>query len=384
MDGSLSAEQAEFARSCRRMLADRCSIDVVRAAQGPDGDGHDRQLWAQLAGAGWLALPLPEDVGGYGASLVDLGIACQEAGRALVPTTLYTTLHAALLVDRLGTADQRAALLPGMVDGELLATVAFAEAQAIHSPQHLATSAEPTGSGWCLRGAKAFVGNGTESDVVVVAARPGDGDLAFFTVETGEPGMAWSAHETFGRDRQHRLVLDGVHVERGARLGGAVTDEAVDRAWRDVEQAMTALTCMDMLGGMQSVLDRTVEHVSSRHVFGRPIGAFQAAQHLLADAAIDVKGAEVTAYQALWRLSEGLPAAREVAIAKTCAGRAYKAVTVLAHQLHGGMGYVRETDLHLWSNRAVAMDAAHGSGDLHLRRLMDRLDEADDVRGGGA
>jgi alkylation response protein AidB-like acyl-CoA dehydrogenase len=167
------------------------------------------------------------------------------------------------------------------------------------------------------------------------------------------------------------MSLDEVIIGDDAFLGSD-SAEAL-RGWRRITQIVTALASLEMTGGAQSIVERTAEYVKVREAFGKPIGSFQAVQHHLANAAMAVRGADLAAWQALWRLSEGLPAVREVAIAKASAGRAYKEASVIAHQLHGGMGYIEETDLHLWSRRAIAADLRHGSANHHMQRLADQV-----------
>ncbi|HEX5367251.1 MAG TPA: acyl-CoA dehydrogenase family protein [Acidimicrobiales bacterium] len=370
MDPQLSEDERLLTDSARRSFERYCPITLVRALREPGTSGHSPELWSTMAAQGWLGLGLPEAHGGAG-SLVDLGLVAEEAGRALVPTTFRSTVQAAQLVALLGTAAQQGDLLARVAAGSLLATVAELEPQALHDPRYLRTVATPSGDGWVLSGAKAFVANAGTADLMLVVARVADGAagpvLGVFCVPAGADGLSVSPHATFAHDRQARVVLDHVHVTAEAALGGPLgPGAATAAALADARARWVALLCAEMAGGAQKVLELTADYVTGRVQFGRPIGSFQAVQHHVADMATRADGARLATHQALWRLAHGRPAAREVAVAKAWTGEAYKAITVMAHQLHGGMGYVRENDLHLWSEHAKAAELSLGARDHHL------------------
>jgi alkylation response protein AidB-like acyl-CoA dehydrogenase len=373
MDVGLSPEQLSLAEASRQMLARQWTTAGVRAAALPDGPGHSPELWKQLADAGWLRLPFPESAGGDGGSLIELGVVVREVGRALVPTTFASTLHAALLLWELGSVEQQERWLRPILNGELLATVAYAEAAAVHDPAAYQATVRRLAVGWSLSGRKLFVENGSLSKLILVACRVAPDQvpkgLGICAVTPDDEGVSFSRHATFGHDLQDEITFAEVASGAGSLLGGEGAD--VLRGWRHVTEVVTVLASLEMVGGAQAVIDRTAQYVTGRHAFGKPIGSFQAVQHHLANAAMAVKGADLAAWQAAWRLAEGLSAAREVSIAKASAGRAYKEATVIAHQLHGGMGYIEETDLHLWSRRAIAADLRHGSAAYHMQRLAE-------------
>jgi alkylation response protein AidB-like acyl-CoA dehydrogenase len=163
--------------------------------------------------------------------------------------------------------------------------------------------------------------------------------------------------------------LDAVAVHREQVLGAAMAPSQRDKLWDEWLDTALALLCMEMAGGTARVLEMTALYMLKREQFGKPLGSFQAVQHHLANMTMQSDGAYATALQALWAAAHRCPATLETSIAKAWGGSAYKAVTVLAHQLHGGIGYVRESDLHLWSERAVADALSLGTRDHHLRRL---------------
>lgn len=363
----LTDEQAATARELRRFLEKHCTPELVRALQ--QDPGVPRPLWDELAAQGWLGLPFAEDLGGGGGSLLDLGVVYEEAGRALLPTAYYSTVHAGLLLRELRGGEE---LLAGIVRGEVVATVADAELHAQSDPRAYRSTAERRGGGWRLSGQKAYVQNAGIADFLLVVARVVDG-RAVFLVHPDEVGLTVRAHRTFGGDSQALVDLD-LELPADRLIGdGLAAAAAINR----VEDLVTALHCVEMAGGAQRVLDDTVAYVGGREQFGVPIGSFQAVQHHAANMAIALEGLRWSAWHALWRLDQhgtdprALSAA--VSVAKSWANQAYVQITLTAHQLHGGAGYVTDSDLHLYSRRARAISLRHGGEDDHLARLADQL-----------
>ena len=377
-DLALSAEQEALRASARAFLQRACPPELVRRVGAPGGDGHDADLWRGMTELGWVGLAFPEAVGGGGGDLLDLAVVYEEAGRALVPTTLYSTVEAALLVDRAGGDAPRAALLPAVLAGDRIVSLAYHEEGMASSPDALATTATVEGEVVVVDGTKLFVPNaGVADDLVVVARDPdgtGAGAVRLVVVPSGAPGVRRSRLTTFAHDAQHEVSFTAVRVPVDGVLAGAPTD-----AWpitEEVRRVATALQCVEMVGGARAVLDRTVRYVTDRVQFGRPIGSFQAVQHHIADLSTRIDAAGLAAWKAVWRCSlgsdvpvdTGSPEAA-VAIAKVAAGDAYVETTLMAHQLHGGIGFTLDDDLHLWSDRARAAALAFGTREDHLGAL---------------
>lgn len=372
MDLELTEQQKLLKKEARELLDRECPPALVRQLREPASSGHPDGLWETLAELGWIGLALPEEHGGGGATFCELGLLFEEAGRVLFPRTLQSTVHVAILLEALGTPEQKRSLLPRIAAGQSISSVALAEPHALREPEALTTSVRWAGDRWLLEGEKTFVSNAHLADPLLVVARtaPPDGlGITVIAVPLGQPGVVIEPHVTFGGDRQSKVLFEGVELDDHAAIGGP---EGIDRAWPVVHAtnlSATALQCMDMVGGSEKVVEMTVDHVKAREQFGRPIAAFQAVQHHIANMAINLEGARQTARQAVWRLSSGLPADREVAIAKAWCSDVYSGVTVLAHQLHGGYGIVVEHDLHLYSERAKAMQISFGPRDEQLRIL---------------
>lgn len=338
-------DEREFASTLRRLFT-----------SGPDSP----TLWNALADAGVLGLVLPEQHGGSGARLTDLGAFCVEAGRGLCPTRVHGTIQAGLAIDAFGTAEQRAALLPNLASGKASATTA------LWSPVDAGVvapmlRADSSGEHWTLTGRVDFVLDADSVDHVVVSAED-SGRNVVFVVPVGTDSLRIEPLTLMGGQAAARLHFDDVHVERANVLGAeqGVSDAELHR----LANTATALFSLDLVGVGEAALQRTVDHTVLRHQFGRPIASFQAAQHLVANMHIALAAARLAAWAAVSLLDEGEIATRQTAVARMHAASAAKLVTLDAHQLHGGMGYVVDTDLHKYSERARVLSTFGGGPDI--------------------
>lgn len=369
MKATLTAERREFASSLRALLKAECPVTLVRALNEPGADRSAPTLWKALAGAGVFGLAIAEEFGGSGGSLDDLAVFYVEAGRALCPTSAHGTVLAALAIDRLGTPDAKSAWLPPLARGAVRGTTALWSARdaAVVSPALRADPVSP--AGWRLSGTADYVADADLADVIVVSAATDSGTRAFI-VDARAPGLTVEPLATTGGHRAFTLRFDGVAVGPDGALG-----VAAQPALRGVANAAVALGSLDLVGVGQAVIDRTVEYTTVRHQFGRPIASFQAAQHLIANMHIALAAARLAAHSAVFWMARGRVATRETAIARMHAATAARLVTLDAHQLHGGMGYVTETDLHLWSERARWGSTLGGGADVAAGWLEETMNE---------
>ena len=376
MNVNFTEEQRMLQDSVQELFKRELPTTLVRKLQEPEASGHSEKLWQQLADDGWLSIAIPEEYGGGGASLLELGLVYEEAGRSQVPTTLYSTIHAAQLVLAIGSEEQRKQYLSLIAEGKIIGTVAYAEPSVFNNPDYFSTRAYRIGNEWILSGVKDFVPNAHLADLMLVVActeNEGKDGLTVFMVPRDAIGVEMESHITFGRDRQSKVRLNNVRLGEDAILGGgAAVGQARAGVALAIQQA-TALQCVEMVGGMQQLLDMTLEYTSERRQFGVPIGSFQSVHHHGANMATSVDGARLVSYQALCLVADNSAADKEVAIAKAWTGDAYKSVSLMAHQLWGGMGYALECDLYLWSNRAKATELSFGTRDYHLERIAEML-----------
>lgn len=348
MDLHPSFEQVQL-RETLRLLFDRRLADLVSELPERPRHDHDRALDDARA-VGLLALGLPEDVGGAG-DFADLVVAHEELGRGLAAPLLTTlSLAGRLLVHASG--DERERLLEGLAAGRLTVAPAVAEEPDPHAA--ITTTATAVGDEVRIDGRKRRVVGGREVDELVVVARDSStGDPTAVSIPVDSSGMQWSP-EQCDTDIAHWSVTFSGATVPATRV---VTFDAEGLASYDTEAIV--LGAARQLGGGRAVLDRTLDHVRTREQFGRPIGTFQAVQHQLADVATDLDAAALAVAQAGWALREGsirpgTTARRLAAVAALATGSAFRRATLVAHQLHGGMGFVLDSPLHLWSARAVA------------------------------
>ncbi|SPM36828.1 Acyl-CoA dehydrogenase related to the alkylation response protein AidB [Mycobacterium rhizamassiliense] len=365
-----TAEQREFASSMRALLAAECPVTVVRALQEPGADRSTPTLWKALAGAGVFGLAIAEEYGGSGGSLQDLGVFYTETGRALCPTTAHSSILAALAVDLLGGPEAKAALLSRLANGTLRGSTALWNAgDAAAVAPVLAADASP--KGFRLNGTADYVADADVAELIVISAAADERTLVL-AVDTHTAGLTVEPLAMAGGHRAFTLRFDDVTVGADALIGG---DGSAD-ALRRVANTAVALGSLDLVGVCEAVLERTVDYTTLRQQFGRPIASFQAAQHLIANMHIALSGARLAAQSAVFWLAQGHTATRETAIARMHAADAARLITLDAHQLHGGMGYVTETDLHLWSERARLASTFGGGGDVAAAWLEETLEDS--------
>jgi acyl-CoA dehydrogenase len=346
MDFSFSEEQQDLQGLARQILEGELSHERLKEVEGGD-ENFDRELWAKFADAGVLGIALPEAQGGGGYGFLETALVLEQIGRTVAPIPYYATVIAALPIAEFGSDAQRAALLPGVASGETILSAALTEAGT--DPLHPTTTATPNGDGWVLDGMKDCVPAGPLADKVLVPAVTADGKVIVVVVDPTASGVTRERQDTTNHHAEARLTLKGVKVAAGDVLGSADNGAAI-LAWT-VERATAAL-CAIAIGICEEAVRMTAEYTKTREQFDRPIATFQAVGQRAADAYIDTEGIRLTAWQAIWRLSEGLPATTEVAVAKFWAAEGGQRVVHAAQHLHGGMGVDRDYPLHryfLWA-----------------------------------
>ncbi|MDT5136828.1 MAG: hypothetical protein QOD58_1090 [Mycobacterium sp.] len=345
-------DQRDLAAMCRSLLG---------GLQSPSSDSITPTLWEALSGAGVLGLAVEEEFGGSGGALTDLGVFYVEAGRALCPTLVHSTLLAALAVDWLGGPEARAAWLPALASGTLRATTALWNPRDAVVRTALRATTHADGA-WRVSGVADFVSDADSADLIVVAAETGSASRGFVIDLETAPGITVEPLTMMGGHRACTVAFDDVPLDDPRRILGG-TDGLDGQDLRRVANAATALLCLDLVGVGEAVLQRSVEHTKMREQFGRPIASFQAAQHLVANMHIALSAARLAAHSAVFWIGRGHTASRETAVARMHAAT-IKQITLDAHQLHGGMGYVVDTDLHLFSERARVLSTLGGGADV--------------------
>src|SRR5438128_10463157 len=366
MDFDLSKPQKLLKDSARDFLTRECKLDRVRELM-ETGTAHDDRLWQSIADQGWMGLIVPEEHGGLGLGLVELAVVAEEMGRACLPGAFLSTLTAAALVERAGSLEQRAKYLEPIAAGELKATVAFLEEGASWEVDEIKLKATREGGNFQLAGRKLFVPDAAIADLLICVARDGDG-LALLPAERGAEGLSVKATPSMdGTRKLYEVTFADVRVAEADVFGA--DGDARSALGQAIEVATVAL-CAEMVGGMQWVLDTTVEYAKTRQQFGRAIGSFQAVQHQCADMLLMTESARSATYYAAWALTEGDPSASvAVSIAKAYCSDAYREVGNRGIQVHGGIGFTWEHDLQLYYKRSKASEVMFGDAAFHRERI---------------
>jgi len=376
MDLGLTEIQQMLKNSAREFLTQECPLTLVREME-EDAQGYTDELWRQLVSLGWTGVVFPEQYGGTGGEFVDLAVLLEEMGRSLVPGPFFSTVVlGGLTVLDAGSDAQKQDILPRICAGTLKMTLALTESSATFEPWGVETVASPHGSGYRLDGTKLFVPDAQAAGLLLVAARTDAGGnseqgITLFLVPADQAGITVNQLNTIASDRQCEVSFSQVEVPAEAVLG------QVGQGWPIIQRCLEraiAGKCVEMLGGADAVLEMTVEYAKQRTQFGRPIGTFQAVQHHCANMATDVEGSRQIAYQAAWRVSEGLPAQKEVAMAKAWVSGAYQRVCSTAHQCHGAIGFTKEHNLQLYTRRAKVQELSYGDVNWHKEAALQQIE----------
>ncbi|MFQ5924479.1 MAG: acyl-CoA dehydrogenase family protein [Dehalococcoidia bacterium] len=367
MDLGFSEEQEMLRKTARDFLTNECPKSLVREMV-EDEKGYTPQLWRKMAELGWMGLALPDEYDGMGMGFLDLVVLLEEMGRACLPGPFFSTVVlGGFTILEAGTEEQKREFLPRIVNGDVILTLALTEPSARYDAASITVEATPEKDEFSISGTKLFVPDANIADFMVCVARTKDGatpeeGITLFLVDAKSPGITTTLLKTIAGDKQCEVIFDNVRVAKGNMLG------ELDKGWPVVErilQKATVALCAQMIGGAQAALEMSVAYAKERVQFGRPIGSFQAIQHHCANMVTDVDGSRFITYEAAWKVSEGLPATMEVSMAKAWVSEAYRRVTLLGHQIHGGIGFCMDHDMPLYFKRAKAAEPTFGDADWH-------------------
>ena len=374
MDLELSDEEAELRDNVRGVLDGICPPSVVRAVY--ENKGEPAAVWAKMVELYWPAMGIAEDLGGLGMGFVQLAIVAEELGRATVPSPfLATVTQFAPAIRELGNAEQHQRFLSKVAAGELTGTLAIAE-RGSWRLDAVAATAEKSGDAWTLTGTKQAVADGAAADEVVVIARAarssGSEGLGAFIV----PGSSLEATPRTVMDPTVPMAdvrLDGVTVSADRVLGEPGASGVALALQRAIEEATVALA-ISTAGVCRKIFDDTLEYAKQREQYDRLIGSFQAIKHRFADMYLSVERASALCYfAALTIAEEDSRRAEAAALAKAAAGECQRLLVREGLQLHGGIGYTWEHDLHFLLKRAKTGDLMFGTAASHRARLSELL-----------
>jgi alkylation response protein AidB-like acyl-CoA dehydrogenase len=356
MDFEFSEEQKMLATMARHFFSKEYPAATVRD-MAADEQGYSPELWKKVAGLGWLGFAFPEKYGGVGGSFLDLAILLEEMGRACFAGPFFSTvLLGGLTILDIGSESQKSTLLPRVANGDIILTMALLETDCRYEAP-IETRATKDGKDYIIDGTKIFVENAHVADYILTPAKLRDNGISLFLADARSPGISIEPLHTETGGKQCEVVFNKVKVPEENIIGEAGKgEEYIEAALRRAAIAR----CAEMIGGAKRVLEMTAEYAKERVQFGHPIGSFQAIQQEFASLAIDVESSTFITYKAAWMLSEGLPCAEDVAVAKAWVSEAYRRVTVRAHQIHGTIAFTEDHDLPLYYRKAKESELSFG------------------------
>jgi alkylation response protein AidB-like acyl-CoA dehydrogenase len=373
MDFGFNQEQELLRATARKFFENECASEFVRARMAePAGVTDD--FWAKLAEQGWLGLIYPEEYGGTGLGFVDLTVLMEEMGRSVMPGPFFSTvLLGGLTILEAGSAAQKTDWLGRISAGQAKVTLAFTEPNARWDAAAVTVTARESGGAFTLTGTKLFVPDAHLADILVVVARTREGQrpeegLSLFLVPRGARGVEVKLLPTMDQTRKLcEVTFADVTVGADALLGPK------NGAWAPLSRVLdraTVALCAEMCGGAQRVLDMTTEYAKIRIAFGKPIGSYQGVKHKAADMLVEIENAKSLTYYAAWAVDENVPEAPLAAsMAKAYVSDTFRRAAGTGIQLHGGIGFTWEHDLHLYFKRAKSSEFTFGDGTWHRERV---------------
>ncbi len=370
MDFSLSEQQELFRKETRNFLDSEYPRKLIKELEESDL-GYSLEIWEKMAEIGWLGLAVPEEYGGVGGGLIDLAILFEEVGKTACPTPLFNTLVLGVLpLLEAGSENKKREILPKVIEGAAILTLALNEPETDDRPEFFTTTAVRDGDGFRITGTKLFVPYAHVADYILVPAVTGkitqQGGISVFIVRKGAEGIRVTPLNTVAADQRFEVIFENVRVSPDDLVG------RLDDGWGVIDSTLrkaTALQCVEAVGVMQQAMAMTAEYTTNRYQFGQPIAKFQAVQHRMADMLTDTEGARWLSYRAVSLLEKGQQADREVAIAKAWTGEACQRVAYAAHHLHGGIGMDLDYDLHYYFEWAKSRQLNQGASWMHLATI---------------
>ena len=376
MDFSLAEEHVMLKTSARDFLDTECPKRLVREMD-EDPTGYSPELWKKMADLGWQGLVIPEQYGGVGSTFLDLAVLLEEMGRALVPGPFLSTVtQAGRAVLVAGSEAQKQAILPGVCNGETIMTLAWLETDGNLEADGITVSAAHKGDSYSVTGAKLFVPDANIADQMVTAVRTGKGNgedgISLLLIDTAASGVEVTQLKTMSGEKLCEVVFKDVSVPASDRLG-----EEGD-GWQVLQEVIEGATvgeCAWMAGGARWILETATQYAKERVQFGVPIGSFQAIQHKLSDMCVEVEGATAIVYFAAWAQAEQDDARKIAAsVTKAWCGDIYKRAAYQGIQIHGGIGFTWDHDMHLYFKRAKSAEVVFGDSDYHREKVAQLLD----------
>jgi 3-oxocholest-4-en-26-oyl-CoA dehydrogenase beta subunit len=377
MNFELDEEQSMLKTSARDFLEKECPVKLVRDMM-EDEKGYSPELWKKMAQLGWFGLAFPEKYGGANFTFLDQAVLLEECGRALVPgPVMPTVILVGQTILAAGTEEQKQNILPKMINGDLILTLAFLEKSGSLEASGVTVKAEKSGDKYVISGTKLFVPDAHVADYILCVARTNNSankedGISLFLVDTKTKGIQVQVLKTMTGEKLCEVVFNNVSVPAQNIVG------QVNKGWSLVQKIQREGAVAEaawMTGGARWVLDTSIDYAKERIAFGRPIGSFQAIQHKLADMALEVEGATSIMYYAAWTISEDASDKNMAAsMAKSWCSDTYRNAAFNGVQIHGGIGFTWDHDMHLYFKRAKASEVSFGDSDYHREIVANLLE----------
>ncbi|MDI6762344.1 MAG: acyl-CoA dehydrogenase family protein [Thermodesulfobacteriota bacterium] len=375
MEFGLNQEQTILKNETRRFLKNECPIDFVKEMI-EDEKGHSPPLWKKMAELGWMGLLFEEKYGGIGGTFLDLSIILEEMGRALLPGPFFSTvILGGVPITQGGDEELKQRFLPGIAKGDIIMTMALTEMEGSYAIDEIKSIGEPRSDGYVLRGRKMFVPYAHIADYIICPARTyqqgHSNGISLFIVDAKSETMNIIPLISLDLQKQFDVTFTDVYVPQNNLIG---EEKQGGKLIQNVWPIAVVGRCCEMLGAMQRVFEMTVDYAQKRRQFGRPLSAFQVIQHYCADMAIDLECSKVITHQAVWRVSNGHPSTKEVAMAKAWSSDAFKKIATTAHQIYGAIGFTKDQDLYLYFRFAKAGEITFGDTNFHKEVVAREMD----------
>jgi alkylation response protein AidB-like acyl-CoA dehydrogenase len=374
MDLRFTETQEILKKMARDFLATECPKTLVRKLEQSE-EGYSPELWKKMAELGWMGLIIPEEYGGMGYTFQDLVVLLEEIGRNILPGPLIATVTSTFPVLEAGTEEQKKELLPKIAQGELILTTALLEAEGVFDASGIAVKAATKGNDFVITGTKLFVEMAHVANRIVCAARTKDGaspekGITLFIVDSKAPGITCEVMPTTAADKLCEVRFKDVVVPKKNILG------KLDEGWPIIENTLrkgAIAKCAESIGAIETCVEMTVAYSKERVQYDRPIGAFQALQHKMADMWTAMETSRYLAYEVAWMESEGLPCDKEASMAKAYVNEVYKDVAKWAVRLHGAIATSADHDIPFYYRRSKAADIAFGNTDFHREIVAQKM-----------
>ncbi len=348
MDLELTEEQQMIVDMTRSMLEEHSTVAIVREMED-DPKGYPDELWKQMSELGLNGLLIPESHGGGGQTLLEGALVYEELGRAMAPVPHFVScvMSAGVLLQA-GSDDQKAEWLPKIANGDAILTPAWLEPERSCGEPGIALEARSEGDGYVLSGRKRSVPYASSATRLVVLARTDDG-VDLFLVDPNAKGITMKQLLSQGREPHYQIDFEDVHVSAGDRIGAPGSGWTT---WDEVMHRGIILLAASAIGGADRCLMETVEYAKERVQFDKPLGAFQALAHYMADASTNIEGGRVLAREAAWNDAQGRSIRRFAPMAKLFCCETYRETTRVCAQIWGGVAFTIEYDQQMFFRRA--------------------------------